>query len=754
MEKWAIRPDPSAFDPHRHILLVKGNMKDISVILKRFGSFCGRPAPTSNAEGFNFSLFLHGMTQIGIEKMSAALNDISVGAAAPAFAPLPGRERTPPPMPGALEPMFPTAPPATPPPAPLRSATPPPAPLTPATPPPMPVFSQAPAALPPAPADLPAPSEFPALPELPIPGAPGVLPPAATPQPAVPPELPAAPEFPALPELPVPAAPGGLPPPPALPELPALPAFGALPTAPPPAIEPFIAPPAAGLGEAPMDKAALPSEPSELKKAEAALPPPPELPSPPALTPPPAAQPQQPPTPLPALAPAPTPMPAPIPVPMPTPMPTPVLAPVLSAPPPTLSAPAGVMPGAAPAAARALWGLAAEVDAKKNFDSMKVGPYNRFAHAAATSVVGSPGSMYNPLFLYGAGTTGKSHIAHAIANGLVTPLTKEGIILTTGARLSRAVSAALAENRFTEIETYLSERKALIVDDIHLLAVTEANRASLARVFELFFGKNLQVVLTSLYPPRALGALEEALKISLSKGWSVDLKVPSPTVQGQLIQDFLDGFSLGIEGDFIKSFQAKLGPNHAEWQRFAQRLVAMIKLGQTGGTPPNVEEMINTIFIPGVPEGGAEMPQQSDLDAIRNFVPPNPAATALNFAVFIPKGHENLGPWVAARFHEASKQFAMPLSYRQVLRETYDAGQPFGVPFQLGEWCRKAGAQVAIVVGPPADSPLAARVGEFTHAVGHVLESGDVVMGWIPHNGTMSAHNFLRVHLDFMAARS
>ena len=75
------------------------------------------------------------------------------------------------------------------------------------------------------------------------------------------------------------------------------------------------------------------------------------------------------------------------------------------------------------------------------------------------------------------------------------------------------------------------------------------------------------------------------------------------------------------------------------------------------------------------------------------------------------------------------------------------------MPFAIGESAFRAGAQAALVIGPPADSPLAARLAEFSHAVSHVLEAGDVAPGWVPFNGTMSPYTCLRAHLDFMASR-
>ena len=49
--------------------------------------------------------------------------------------------------------------------------------------------------------------------------------------------------------------------------------------------------------------------------------------------------------------------------------------------------------------------------------------------------------------------------------------------------------------------------EAIFVDDIHLLAVTDQNKDVLAKLFKSFFDRSQQVVITSMYPPKALGTL-------------------------------------------------------------------------------------------------------------------------------------------------------------------------------------------------------------------------------------------------------
>ena len=52
LKKWEVQPAPNDKNPGRHKLLIKGEMKDIFLIVKKLGSVCSRPEKTAGEYDF------------------------------------------------------------------------------------------------------------------------------------------------------------------------------------------------------------------------------------------------------------------------------------------------------------------------------------------------------------------------------------------------------------------------------------------------------------------------------------------------------------------------------------------------------------------------------------------------------------------------------------------------------------------------------------------------------------------------------
>jgi chromosomal replication initiation ATPase DnaA len=152
------------------------------------------------------------------------------------------------------------------------------------------------------------------------------------------------------------------------------------------------------------------------------------------------------------------------------------------------------------------------------------GARNQLALRAAGEVIALPGSRYNPLYLHGPQSSGKTHLAHAIANELVA---RDG-----GAWTVAVVDAgALGEELIEALRTGSLDRwrmryravDALIVDNVQRIGGSDRLQDECFHLFNAFVESGRQVVLTADAPPSRLPSMAARLQSRFEGGLVVEV---------------------------------------------------------------------------------------------------------------------------------------------------------------------------------------------------------------------------------------
>lgn len=165
-----------------------------------------------------------------------------------------------------------------------------------------------------------------------------------------------------------------------------------------------------------------------------------------------------------------------------------------------------------------------ELDPKLTFGSFVVGPSSRLASAAARRAAESPGTSYNPLFLYSEPGLGKTHLLTAIAHkakaaegvekfeymALEEYLDKLEWTLSTGDRE----------------DTIYKDLDVLLLDDVQFLTGQPEAQEMLLKTLDHLTTHGGQIVLASDRPPADINGLDARLLSRFSGGLIVDLGVP------------------------------------------------------------------------------------------------------------------------------------------------------------------------------------------------------------------------------------
>ncbi|HEX2203754.1 MAG TPA: DnaA/Hda family protein [Longimicrobium sp.] len=167
-----------------------------------------------------------------------------------------------------------------------------------------------------------------------------------------------------------------------------------------------------------------------------------------------------------------------------------------------------------------------EQDPRFTFDTYVVGPGNRMAAAAARRAAESPGTSYNPLYVYGAPGVGKTHLLHALAAHGRAVRPELRVDYRTADALVDDVSSAVAAGNVDAFRDTLLEAGLLLIDGAHRLAAKQRTQEELLAVWDDLLRAGTQVVVAAERPPAELEGVDERLKAKLAGGLVVDAGRP------------------------------------------------------------------------------------------------------------------------------------------------------------------------------------------------------------------------------------
>ena len=160
------------------------------------------------------------------------------------------------------------------------------------------------------------------------------------------------------------------------------------------------------------------------------------------------------------------------------------------------------------------------------FDTLVVGAANRLAFTAAKAVAESPGTVYNPLFIYARPGLGKTHLLMGIGHAARTINPAASVEYLTLDEFVESFHAAVAAGQGEAYRRRFIDVDLLLVDDVQFLTHRREMQAELLRLSDALQTNNKQIVLTSDRPPAEIEALDERLIRRFAGGLVIDIGAP------------------------------------------------------------------------------------------------------------------------------------------------------------------------------------------------------------------------------------
>lgn len=235
---------------------------------------------------------------------------------------------------------------------------------------------------------------------------------------------------------------------------------------------------------------------------------------------------------------------------------------------------------------------------KHTFESFIVGNSNRFAYAASVAVAEDPGSVYNPLFLYGGVGLGKTHLLHAISNYVYQNHVKLKVTYVTSERFTNDFINAVREKSIVYFQKKYRESDILLIDDIQFLQGKEQTQEEFFHTFNSLYEAGKQIVISSDRPPHKLSALEDRLRSRFEMGLMTDIQPPDLETRVAILLKKAEYQKVTISEEVAVAIAERITSNIRELEGALNKLVAYSRLE---GKPPTLQ-LVNELLNEGFPE--------------------------------------------------------------------------------------------------------------------------------------------------------
>jgi len=169
------------------------------------------------------------------------------------------------------------------------------------------------------------------------------------------------------------------------------------------------------------------------------------------------------------------------------------------------------------------------IDTNKTFDNFIVGPSNNLAFATACAVSESPGNKgkYPCLYIYSDSGLGKTHLLHAVANGIKDRHPSLSICLISAREFMKELINAYKDKALSDFQRKYSESvDVLMIDDIHELKNKTSTQEEFFHIFNFLHDKGKQLIFTSDKSPEKINGIEERIITRLQWGLVIDIQRP------------------------------------------------------------------------------------------------------------------------------------------------------------------------------------------------------------------------------------
>ncbi len=229
------------------------------------------------------------------------------------------------------------------------------------------------------------------------------------------------------------------------------------------------------------------------------------------------------------------------------------------------------------------------------FDNFVVGANSELAYSAAQAISKDPGNVYNPFFIYGNVGLGKTHLMQAIGNSIIANNPEKVVLYLPTTRFIDQVIKAIRFNKLGELMQRLEDVDVLMLDDVQFLAGKDKTQEIFHNIFNEFYAKHKQIVVTSDQAPKELTLVEARLQSRFALGLVADIKTPDRETRIAILETKLKKKGEQLDPELVDLIAQTVNTNVRELEWALNIVVTRKHLRQQELTENDILESLATL---------------------------------------------------------------------------------------------------------------------------------------------------------------
>jgi chromosomal replication initiator protein len=230
------------------------------------------------------------------------------------------------------------------------------------------------------------------------------------------------------------------------------------------------------------------------------------------------------------------------------------------------------------------------------FESFVTGKANQLAHAAAMQVANFPGTVYNPLFIYGGVGLGKTHLLQSIGNLIKKENPQAKICYVHATNYISDVVRAFQTKKFDEFKQFYNSLDLLLIDDIQFIADKPGTQQEFFYTLNSLIDTNKQVVITCDTFPKEINGIEARLTSRFSCGLTVAVEPPGLEMRVAILLQKAVAMNHPIKEDVAFFIAKHVRSNIRELEGALNRILAYAKFHKEIITVESAKEALKDLL--------------------------------------------------------------------------------------------------------------------------------------------------------------